>query len=249
MGDFQIYHKGILASSSGVYSSYGNYHFFNYLTRTSAHNCLTVRDPAVESLGRRHMYPEGEADILNDGGTKMFSPVHDHSREPDLVKAWERDFRMAKVLSHTESDERVELVGDLTEAYAETCERVVRSMTFEPMAGACGVFTVSDEVVAKSPEYVKEFHLHMMEEPIVEGNTITIEHQGGRLVCTVLEPENAEIKVVGGGEMRFTLNGKPIPSEKTDHRECGWGQVILTPRDAKKEHHFKVRMEIFDAEL
>ena len=248
-GDFQIYHNGILVSSSGAYYSYGNYHFYNYLTRTSAHNCLTVRDPAVETLGQVYMYPEGKADLINDGGTRMPNPPDSYPNEPDLAGAWERDCRMAKVLSHTESEELVELVGDLTEAYSHTCDRVVRKMSFEPKAGECGVLTISDEVVSKSPDFIKCFHIHTMAEPTIEGNTVTVEHKGGRLVCTVLEPMDAEIRAIGGGDMRFTLNGIPIPSEKTDHRECGWGKVIISPRSAACEHHFRVRMEIMDAKM
>ena len=195
------------------------------------------------------MYPDGVADLLNDGGTRMPAPTTDYNNEPDRAVAWERDCRMATVLSHTESEELVALEGDLTEAYSHTCDRVIRKMSFEPKAGECGVFTVEDLVVAKSEDFEKAFHLHTMSEPTIEGNVITVEHKGGCLRCTVLEPANAEITAIGGGENRFTLNGIPIPSEKTDHRECGWGQIIISPRDAKREHRFKVRMEILDAEL
>lgn len=34
-----------------------------------------------------------------------------------------------------------------------------------------------------------------------------------------------------------------------DHRECGWGKVIISPRSAACEHHFRVRMEIMDAKM
>ena len=63
----------------------------------------------------------------------------------------------------------------------------------------------------------------------------------------IIPPQS--IRAIGGGDMRFTLNGIPIPSEKTDHRECGWGKVIISPRSAACEHHFRVRMEIMDAKL
>ena len=250
-GDFQIYHNGILVSSSGSYYVYGNYHFFNYLIRTSSHNCLTVLDPSVKIVDRREMYPSGMCELLNDGGTKMPCPTTDYENAPDIAKAWAEDKRMqmARVVSHTESEELVEIVGDLTEAYAHTCDKVRRKMSFEPNEGQYGVFTVSDEVVAKSADFIKCFHIHTMSEPTIEGNVITIEHKGGKLKCTVLEPENAEIKAIGGGDMRFTLNGTPIPCEKTENRECGWGQIVISPADAKKEHHFKVRMEIMDSEL
>ena len=249
-GDFQIFHKGILASSSGSYYIYGNYHFYNYDTRTSSHNCLTIRDPKVKSVGKAYGWPAGEEiDLINDGGTKMPKPTTDYNFEPSLAKAWERDFRMARVISHTENEDITEIVGDLTEAYGETCEKVIRKMTFEQNKGQYGVFTVSDEVCAKSEEFIKCFHIHTMTEPTIDKNKIIIENNGGRLECTVIEPADAQISAIGGGENRFTLNGIRIPCEKTENRECGWGKIIISPSDKSKNHNFKVRMEIMDSEL
>ena len=247
-GDFQIYHNGILASSSGAYYWYGCEHFYNYDTVTSSHNCLTIRDPEVKTLG--HITEWGkDFDLINDGGTRRPKPTTDYNLEPDLAAAWARDCQMAKVLSHTETEDEVQVVGDLTTAYAHTCDKVIRKMTFLPKLGENGVFTVEDEVTAKSEEFIKCFHLHMMEEPIINGNVITITHKGGKLRCTVLEPQNASITAIGGGDMRFTTVGIPVPSDKTENRECGWGKVIISPSDKAKTHKFKVQMEILDNEI
>ena len=247
-GDFQIYHNGILASSSGAYYWYGCEHFYNYDTVTSSHNCLTIRDPEVKTLG--HITEWGkDFDLINDGGTRRPKPTTDYNLEPDLAAAWQRDCQMAKVLSHTETDDKVEVIGDLTTAYAHTCEKIVRKMTFLPKLGENGVFTVEDEVIAKSEEFIKCFHLHMMEEPIIDDNVITITHKGGKLRCTVLEPQNASITAIGGGDMRFTTVGIPVPSDKTENRECGWGKVIISPNDKAKTHKFKVQMEILDNKI
>lgn len=247
-GDFQIYHNGILASSSGAYYWYGCEHFYNYDTVTSSHNCLTIRDPEVKTLG--HITEWGkDFDLINDGGTRRPKPTTDYNLEPDLAAAWQRDCQMAKVLSHTETEDEVQVVGDLTTAYAHTCDKVIRKMTFLPKLGENGVFTVEDEVTAKSEEFIKCFHLHMMEEPIIDGNVITITHKGGKLRCTVLEPQNASITAIGGGDMRFTTVGIPVPSDKTENRECGWGKVIISPSDKAKTHKFKVQMEILDNEI
>lgn len=247
-GDFQIYHNGILASSSGAYYWWGNNHFYNYDTRTSSHNCLTIRDPEVKTLGTIHSWGN-DIEIINDGGTRRPGPTTDYNLEPDLATPWQRDMRMAKVISHTETDEKVEIVGDLSMAYPETTEKVIRKMTFLPKEGQNGIFTVEDDVTAKSEEFIKAFHIHMMEEPKIEGNVVTIEHKGGKLRCTVLEPKNASITAIGGGDNRFTTVGIPVPSERTENRECGWGKVIISPTDKEKTHKFKVQMEILDAEI
>lgn len=247
-GDFQIYHNGILASSSGAYYWYGCEHFYNYDTRTSSHNCLTVRDPKVKTLGQITEWGK-TFDYINDGGTRMPSPTTDYDFEPDLAAAWQRDCRMAKVLSHTETDEKVEIVGDLSMAYPDTAEKIIRKMTFLPKEGENGIFTVEDEVVSKSEDFIKCFHIHMMEEPEIQSNIITIKHKGGKLRCTVIEPRNASITAIGGGDNRFTTVGIPIPSEYTENRECGWGKVIISPTDKAKAHKFKVIMEILDNEI
>ena len=108
---------------------------------------------------------------------------------------------------------------------------------------------VEDEVTAKSEDFIKRFHLHMMDEPKIDGNEITITYKGGKLRCTVLEPQNASITAIGGGDMRFTTVGIPVPSDKTENRECGWGKVIIEPTDKAKTHKFKVVMEILDNEI
>lgn len=253
-GNFQIYQNGILASSSGAYWWYGNNFWYNYDTRTSSHNCLTVRDPAVEVLETVSSWEmtdwtERKIPLLNDGGTRRPALSRHGLTVAEKNAEWESNFRMARVLSHTESEEKVEIVGDLTEAYSHTCELVTRQMTFLPHEGECGVFTVSDRVVAKSEDFIKRFHIHTMSEPVIEGNTFRIEHKGGVLEGTVIEPANAKIFALGGGEMRFTLNDQPIPCEKPDNRESGWGKIIIEPADRAKEHRFVVRMEIKEAKL
>ncbi len=247
-GDFQIYHNGILASSSGAYYWYGCEHFYNYDTQTSSHNCLTIRDPEVKTLGKITEWNK-TFDLINDGGTRRPTPTTDYNLEPDLAAAWQRDCRMAKVISHTESENGAEIVGDLTMAYSHTCDKVIRKMSFDATIGQNGVFTVEDEVAAKSEEFIKCFHIHMMEEPQINGNEIVITHKGGKLRCTVLEPQNASITAIGGGDNRFTTVGIPVPSDKTENRECGWGKVIISPKDQAKTHRFKIEMEILDLEI
>ncbi|MBQ8268025.1 MAG: hypothetical protein IJZ21_06555, partial [Clostridia bacterium] len=129
------------------------------------------------------------------------------------------------------------------------CESVIRQMTFEPNKGENGIFTVNDEITAKSEDFIKCFHIHMMQEPQIDGNQIIITHKGGQLRCTVLEPQNASITAIGGGDNRFTTVGIPVPSDKTENRECGWGKVIISPKAQAKTHKFKVQMEILDVEL
>ena len=234
-GCFQVYHRGILASDSGVYGNYHTSHRMNYLIRTSAHNCITVKD--IQSS------PEDWEAV--DGGVRLpmsgFSPLDIHT--------WQKHYRMAKVISHSESDTLCEITGDLTEAYARTCERVVRSMRFEAEDGAYGTLTVTDEIVAKDASFIKTFHLHTQTEPVICGNEIIITNGGGRLRCQVIAPAEAQITAVGGMGKEFLVDGVNYPyppSEHRDYAEVGWGQVLIRPARQNLEDKFVVRMIVED---
>lgn len=73
-GNFQLYYKGILASESGFYESYGSYHDQNYNKASIAHNVLTIYDPnekfnaynGKDNKGNAVSFPNG----VNDGGQR-----------------------------------------------------------------------------------------------------------------------------------------------------------------------------------
>jgi len=214
-GCFQIYHKGILASDSGIYDSYNTSHRKNYLIRTSAHNCITVQDPNRP----------GDVWEAVDGGVRR--PMN--GKEPRNIFEWEQHYRMAKVLSHYESDTLCEITGDLTEAYSATCNSVVRTMRFDASKGY-GKLTVTDQIRAKDASYIKTFHIHTQNEPIVRDNEIVITNKQGYLSCKIIEPKNPQILIVGGNEKAFCVEGINYPPEKdslmTDEKmqqlEPGW---------------------------
>ncbi|MBQ8642763.1 MAG: heparinase II/III family protein [Clostridia bacterium] len=250
-GHFEIYHKGILASDSGYYDWFGCEHHYNYLARTYAHNCVTVSDP--EKIGTNISF-WNKPDAIYDGGQLLIRGGYD---VPDL-ESLERDYRRGVVLSHTETENLVEISGDLTVPYQESCDHYVRTMRFEPKAGQCGVFTVRDEITAKSENFIKQFHVHCQTEPVIEAdNRFVIENGGGRLVCTVLEPKNCTIAKTGGKDNEYSLYGVNHPrhleslhggenANGNSLDEGGWGRITVTAGDKKKTDTFVVRFEIFD---
>ncbi|MBE6613804.1 MAG: hypothetical protein E7631_00685 [Ruminococcaceae bacterium] len=253
-GHFEIYHKGILASDSGYYDWFGCEHHYNYLNRTYAHNCLTISDPA--KIGTTIPF-WGRPDAVYDGGQLILNASWE---VPDL-ETMERDYRRGVVLSHTESEDLVEITGDLTVPYRETCEKYIRSMTFVPGEEQCGVFTVRDTLTTLDENYIKQFHLHCQTEPVMTGDRqFEIRNGGGRLICTVLEPANCSIEFIGGKDNEFSLNGINHPrNEKSLHNtaenanknfedEGGWGRITITALDRKKEDTFLVRFVICDNE-
>jgi len=156
---------------------------------------------------------------------------------------------MAQDMNHSESEEELMLRGDLTPAYAHSCERVARTMRFFPNRGEHGVLEVCDEITARSPDYQKSFHLHCHRPPVINGNTVTLTSSGGgRLICRVIEPRGAVITAIGGEGMEFVCDGTnyPPPEERYDHAELGWGRVTISPAAPALTDRFRVEMEICD---
>jgi hypothetical protein len=153
---------------------------------------------------------------------------------------------MATVLSHTETDELVEISGDLTSAYRESCDSITRKMSFFPKEN---LFRVEDNIVAKDESFIKRFHLHMQSEPEINGNEIRFSNKGGTLTCRVIEPADAKIEAIGGPGKQFMVNGVNYPNAESLHgKEVGWGQVIISPTNVSKECRFVVEMKISDRE-
>jgi len=233
-GCFQIYANGALATDSGMYDSYNTPHRKCYAIRTSAHNCLTVSDPEKPLCGE---WKDGDP---YDGGTRR--PCA--GKEPKTLDAWRKDYRMAKVLSHRESDTLCEIVGDMTEAYSHTCSKVVRSMKWEPKRGEMGTLTVHDTVDSLSSHYEKAFHIHCQSEPTLTQNGVIIDNGNCTLHCRILSPENANITVIGGEGKRFFIDGVNYDTPDTRNTEAGWGQVIITDTSSDAHSEFAVEMEI-----
>ena len=233
-GCFQVYCGGALASDSGVYDSYHTAHRKNYTTRTSAHNCLTVFDPA------RPKYGEWREEAAYDGGTRR--PCG--GNEPKTLEAWRENYKMATVLEHTESEELCRILGDMTDAYSHTCDRVIREMTWEPKRGDFGVLTVRDEVESKSEEFITAFHLHCQREPKRIENGVILENDGFELVCRVKAPAQAKIEVIGGEGRDFEVDGVNYDTDAKAGTEAGWGQIVVTDPMASRHTQFLVEMEL-----
>ena len=156
---------------------------------------------------------------------------------------------MARDIEHSESEDELMLRGDLTPAYAHTCDKVVRTMRFFPHRGAHGILEICDEVTAKSSDYQKFFLLHCHHPPIMDGNTVTLTSgHGGRLVCRVIEPRDAVITAIGGEGMEYVCDGTnyPPPEERYESAELGWGRVCISPSTPTLTDRFLVELEICD---
>ena len=214
-GCFQIYDGEILTSDSGVYDSYNTQHRKKYAIHTLAHNCILV-----------------------DGkGTRM--PCG--RREPETLEDWLADYKMARVIAHSESDEACMIEGDLSEAYAETCNSVTRKMIWEALRGERGTLTVCDRVEPKNADAEVKFLIHCQSRPIIKENEIIIEGDKRELHCRVISPADAKIESIGGEGQRFLADGVDyLP--KVDTSEAGWGRIEISSVGSTI---FNIEMQIY----
>ena len=68
------------------------------------------------------------------------------------------------------------LAGDITKAYSEKVDEVLRSMVFLPLEDSDhpATFIVMDKVTSANEAFQKSWLLHMQEEPQVDGNKIIV---------------------------------------------------------------------------
>lgn len=231
-GCFQIFSGAPLITDSGVYDSYHSPHRRQYLTKTSAHNCITVEIP------EKPLFGEWDSDIAYDGGTRRPADGDEAESVEELIS---EKYLMAKVLSHEESETGCMLSGDLSPAYVHSCSSVIRTMSYDAETRKV---TVKDEVTALKPEYKKTFHIHCQSEPEIKGNTVVFENKGHKAVCRVISPENAVITKVGGDGKQFLAGGVNYPPEPPYIAEEGWGEVKISPRDQSLSDLFLIEFDI-----
>ena len=226
-GCFQFFYGAPLLTDSGVYDSYSSPHRKNYLTRTSAQNCITVELYSDEN-GR---------DIKNYGGTR----VPNSGKEPKSIESFLSDeYRMAYVLSHMESDDGCEITGDLTPAYRHTCSRVIRTMSYIHNEHK---LSIKDEVTALDQKNKKTFHLHCQTEPEIRGNTIIIKNKGFMAICEIISPADAQIIAVGGEGHQFEVGGENFPPAPPYNAEEGWGEIRISPAGMNLTDEFLVEIK------
>ena len=203
---FTLFYKGPLAIDSGAYSAMGEYnstHWWNYYIRTIAHNSMLVYNPNECFVNTCNNI------ISNDGGQKFFGlsgnpgvlyyPTLDQIQDGgcnhlDGIVNYEND------LNYTYS------AGDATKAYTSKVSGFTRSVVYlrhhsytHPAA------VIYDHVVSSNASYAKTYLLHSINEPAINGKTVTIQNDDGMstnnksgLYQETILPSDASLTKVGG---------------------------------------------------
>ena len=243
-GTFQIYYKGLLACESGYYEGvlYGKEHWKHYLTATVAHNGMLVYDAAY-----RDTLPEAER--------KYYSGSQKRLNEAGTIEKWNNGtYDLAQILGHAEgyrhdgTSKYAYISGNTTNAYIEsTVDYVKRSMltVMTDNAEIPMLFFVYDDVTSKNEEAIKKFLLHTINEPTIEGNTVTVTEGEGKLVLTALIGAD-KIEGIGGQGKGFWVcedgeNGYNVKDGVQNGWEDSlWGRVEISATGEKTDKMLNV---------
>ncbi|NLS92965.1 MAG: heparinase [Planctomycetaceae bacterium] len=259
-GAFQLYYKGALAIDSGIYSGssgqYGSPHCTNYYWRTIAHNCLLIYDPNEEFRSSRG--------YGNDGGQRLPNG-RSEPRTLEVLLDPDNGYRTGTVVAHSIGPEPAKprytvLTSDITAAYGDKVESVVRSAVFlnldDPKAPAALI--VYDRVVAADPAFKKFWLLHTIEEPKVDGNRTLVDRteygQRGRMILTSLLPaaDDLQIQTVGGPGREYWVFGENFANDQDPQRaerssqEPGAWRIEISPKQPAAENRFLNVMQVTD---
>jgi len=253
-GTFQLYYRGALAISSGIYQgdfgAYGSEHWLNYYHQTISHNGLLVFDPSEKQHKRS----------VNDGGQRWPSEGSDHPRDLEVLLS--NDYRMADVTAHEFGPDEMTpeysyIAGDITNAYTSKVGKVTRAMVTLNTGDETSpcVLVVFDRVVSADPSFNKTWLLHTIQEPGINGRTVSVVRDegdyGGKLVVESLLPERASIAKVGGPGKEFWIEsvGKNYRQRLSRQSvEPGAWRVEVSPTVAAEADEFLHVLTVMDSD-
>jgi hypothetical protein len=98
------------------------------------------------------------------------------------------------------------------------------------------VFVVFDRVTSTKAQFPKTWLLHSIEEPVIDGNRFTIQHDGGTLLGYTLLPRQGRIEKVGGPGKEFLVAGTNYPVQ--DAPEAGAWRIEVKPFSPSRTDYF-----------
>ena len=266
-GSFQLYFKGPLAIDSGIYQGskmgYNSPHNKNYFKRTIAHNSLLVYDPDEEFPSIRYGGADKSEFVVNEGGQRL---PDNWGPAKDLNALMSKGYKTGQILGsacgpNIDTPEYSYLKGDITAAYSSKVEEVKRSFVFLNLKNddVPASLIVFDKIVSRNPDFKKFWLLHSIEEPVIKGNTITLQRtkndDSGKMLNTILMPslDNAEIAPVGGKGKEFWAFGEnyftDVRGNGDEANERGSWRVEVSPKEKVKEDYYLNVMQVGDNHL
>ncbi len=269
-GHFLIYHGGGLLVDSGAYDGMSavNSHWSNYSTRTLAHNCLLIFDPA--SVPR--------AGYANEGGQIVLRGLQHHADWLNYLEHSHREQLDAARVEAYEADANSSydyVRCNLAEAYKDRVRSYEREFIYLPDADLVALF---DRVQPARPGMTLSWLLHFQDRPSVDGvepeagvsrfpnaRFVSVTRNGqldlgaktitynGRLLIQPLLPERRAVSVVGGPGFEyynaFSRKNYPpvVPANAGFPREAGAWRMEVAPAGEDRDELFLNACQITDA--
>ena len=237
---FTIFKNGYLAIDSG-YRMDSWYGAWKYHNASIAHNTILIHDPSerfVEDIDQcENTYKRGSF-MWDAAEREALYKVH-KSHFADADGGQDKNIG-GKCRAFSTNSFYSYALGDATRVYsAKKCKEFTRQFIhIQP-----DVFIVFDRVESTNPTFKKEWLLHFLEEPEVNGNLTTakVTDEGGILRCTTLLPENGVITKIGGPGKEFmgakvNWNG-PAKIFKNLQYAGSW-RINLSPKTPAKRDYF-----------
>ncbi|MGL6314520.1 heparinase II/III domain-containing protein [Vibrio sp. WXL103] len=208
---FTIYYKGPLAIDSGGYNIMGAYaskHWWNYYTRSIAHNTILVYDKTEDF---RSVPTHGQRS--NDGGQRY--------RQWDIYPTLE-DVKaggashITGIVYYEEQGDYTYTMGDATEAYSSHKLALYQRhlVSLRNHSGSHPVVLVYDVVESTDADYSKTYLLHSVNQPtkLSAANTVRVTIDTGvddediaSLYQQTLLPLDSQVAIVGGDGAEFLV--------------------------------------------
>lgn len=217
-GSFQIYYKGLLASESGIYDIYGTDEHYMYTTKSIAHNCMLVYDPA-EALRDSNGEILNKRYNINDGGQRAVNNYNEVSLLENVTD--KPGLKHAEISAHeidpknTQKPDYTYLKGDLTDSYTDKVSKYTRSFMYFDLKNdqIPAALVVYDYVKSSDKTYKKTWLLHSLQRPSVSCDSAVFENKlsngdgsySGKMQLKTLLPkaENLNTEVFGGEDEGF----------------------------------------------
>ena len=237
---FTIFKNGYLAIDSG-YRCDAWPGSLKYSTSSQAHNTMLIHDPSERFEGdkancetmmivNKHIWKDAESQALY----KLQRP---HYADADGGQC---ESMGGKCGAFFTGDYYSYALGDATAVYsAKKCREFTRQFVhIQP-----DVFVVFDRVESTNPTFKKEWLLHFLEEPVVNGNVTTakVSDEGGILRCTTLLPVNGVITKIGGPGKEFMGTNVNWTIRKKELAKVQYGgkwRINLSPAKASERDYF-----------
>ncbi len=254
LGSFQIFYKGILASDSGKYSSWGDPHHKGYTMQTVSSNSLLVYNPNLSEMKTGNFVYSGGQSIVYE---RVAIP-----ETLDKILALPSQNQCSLLgAANAEKDgvyQYTYLAGDMTAAYdAETVDEVTRYM----LSAATGneeyplVFATYDRITSDDASYRKSALIHVQEEPVITEDgfaivTNTGNGSSGKMIVQSVMTET-DYTLIGGEGRKYWLYDKNADTDDTTVEgaieEYGWGRIEISPAAEAKTDYLLTLMYVTDA--